>query len=322
MRASSSRCRARSGSRCWRWSSRSCSACRRRWSSTASFPLRGVLRTIFVMPMMATPVAIALVWTMMFHPQLGVLNYLLSLVGIAALSLGLRPRDRDPDAGPGRGLALDAAGHADRARRAGGLADRPLRLRADRRRHIAGRCSATSRCRCLALHHDRGGDPHHRCAEGLRHHLRDHPGRAGNGVGDAQHLPLSAGLPVLQYRLRLGGGGRSSSSSSSRCRCCCSTCGRRRSGTRDEQSRPVGALASISRVGFALSPSFCWSRRRSSSSSGCCRSRFKNEVDNTAFPPVFIPSPPTLENYRRRVREEQLPALSLELASWSPAARC
>ena len=45
-------------------------------------PLRGVLRGIFVMPMMATPVAIALVWTMMFHPQLGVLNYLLSLVGI------------------------------------------------------------------------------------------------------------------------------------------------------------------------------------------------------------------------------------------------
>ena len=30
------------------------------------------------MPMMATPVAIALVWTMMFHPQLGVLNYLLT----------------------------------------------------------------------------------------------------------------------------------------------------------------------------------------------------------------------------------------------------
>jgi multiple sugar transport system permease protein len=46
------------------------------------FPLRGILRTVFVMPMMATPVAIALVWTMMFHPQLGVLNYLLSLVGI------------------------------------------------------------------------------------------------------------------------------------------------------------------------------------------------------------------------------------------------
>ncbi|WP_245419205.1 carbohydrate ABC transporter permease [Phyllobacterium endophyticum] len=45
-------------------------------------PMRGLLRGIFVMPMMATPVAVALVWTMMYHPQLGVLNYLLSLVGI------------------------------------------------------------------------------------------------------------------------------------------------------------------------------------------------------------------------------------------------
>ena len=43
---------------------------------------RGIARTIFVLPMMATPVAISLVWTMMFHPQLGVLNYLLSVVGL------------------------------------------------------------------------------------------------------------------------------------------------------------------------------------------------------------------------------------------------
>jgi multiple sugar transport system permease protein len=46
------------------------------------FPLRGLLRGLVIMPMMATPVAIALIWTMMFHPQLGVLNYMLSLVGI------------------------------------------------------------------------------------------------------------------------------------------------------------------------------------------------------------------------------------------------
>jgi len=46
------------------------------------FAGRGFLRGVFIMPMMATPVAIALVWTMMFHPQLGVLNYLLSLVGL------------------------------------------------------------------------------------------------------------------------------------------------------------------------------------------------------------------------------------------------
>ena len=50
----------------------------------AKFPLRGLLRGVFVMPMMATPVAVALVWTMMFHPQLGVLNYLLSFIGIGA----------------------------------------------------------------------------------------------------------------------------------------------------------------------------------------------------------------------------------------------
>ncbi len=46
------------------------------------FPLRGVARTIFILPMMATPVAVALVWTMMFHPQLGVLNYLLTSIGL------------------------------------------------------------------------------------------------------------------------------------------------------------------------------------------------------------------------------------------------
>lgn len=54
-------------------------------------PLRGILRGLFVMPMMATPVAIALVWTMMFHPQLGVLNYLLSLVGIGPQSWVFHP---------------------------------------------------------------------------------------------------------------------------------------------------------------------------------------------------------------------------------------
>ena len=48
------------------------------------FPFRGILRGVFILPMMATPVAVALVWTMMFHPQQGVLNYLLSLIGMPA----------------------------------------------------------------------------------------------------------------------------------------------------------------------------------------------------------------------------------------------
>ncbi|HZS85086.1 MAG TPA: sugar ABC transporter permease [Stellaceae bacterium] len=50
------------------------------------FPLRGLARTVFILPMMATPVAIALVWSMMFHPQLGVLNYLLSALGLPPAS--------------------------------------------------------------------------------------------------------------------------------------------------------------------------------------------------------------------------------------------
>jgi ABC-type sugar transport system permease subunit len=48
----------------------------------ATHPLRGLARTIFILPMMATPVAVALVWTMTFHPQLGVLNWLLAQVGL------------------------------------------------------------------------------------------------------------------------------------------------------------------------------------------------------------------------------------------------
>src|SRR5438876_7161056 len=43
---------------------------------------RGLARALYVLPMMATPAAMALIWELMFHPALGVLNYLLSLVGL------------------------------------------------------------------------------------------------------------------------------------------------------------------------------------------------------------------------------------------------
>jgi multiple sugar transport system permease protein len=56
------------------------------------FPFRGFARGLFTLPMMATPVAIALVWTMMFHPQQGVLNYLLSLLHIAPSEWVYSPR--------------------------------------------------------------------------------------------------------------------------------------------------------------------------------------------------------------------------------------
>lgn len=48
----------------------------------AEFPGRSILRTLLLLPMVATPVAMALVWVMMLDPSMGVMNYLLSLFGI------------------------------------------------------------------------------------------------------------------------------------------------------------------------------------------------------------------------------------------------
>jgi multiple sugar transport system permease protein len=45
------------------------------------FKARGLVRTLFLMPMVATPVAIALVWRLMYEPNSGVLNSMLSVAG-------------------------------------------------------------------------------------------------------------------------------------------------------------------------------------------------------------------------------------------------
>ncbi len=47
------------------------------------FPGKGVVRTVILLPMVATPVAIALIWALMFNPNLGVLNYFLESLGLA-----------------------------------------------------------------------------------------------------------------------------------------------------------------------------------------------------------------------------------------------
>ena len=112
------------------------------------FPFRGVLRAVFTMPMMATPVAIALVWTMMFHPQQGVLNYLLSLVGHSTAAVGLFADAGDSEPRAGRDLALDAAGDADRAGRPRLAADGAVRVGADGRRQ---------RMAAVPLHHVSAG---------------------------------------------------------------------------------------------------------------------------------------------------------------------
>ncbi len=46
------------------------------------FPGKGLVRTVILLPMVATPVAIALIWALMFNPSLGVLNYFLESAGL------------------------------------------------------------------------------------------------------------------------------------------------------------------------------------------------------------------------------------------------
>src|SRR5690554_4173156 len=45
-------------------------------------PGKGLIRTIILLPMVATPVAIALIWALMFNPSLGVLNHVLETLGL------------------------------------------------------------------------------------------------------------------------------------------------------------------------------------------------------------------------------------------------
>ena len=112
-----------------------------------------------------------------------------------AAALGVSSGNRDPLAGAGRDLAMDAAGDADRARRPRGDPDRALRERADRRRQPVADVPLHHPAADHAVPVHRRDDPHDRRGEELRHHLRDHAGRTGLGVGDDQ--PLS-----LQRRLR------------------------------------------------------------------------------------------------------------------------
>ena len=51
-----------------------------------NFPGRGLMRTLLLLPMVATPVAMALVWMIMMDASGGVLNYFLSWFGVGAVA--------------------------------------------------------------------------------------------------------------------------------------------------------------------------------------------------------------------------------------------
>ena len=56
------------------------------------FPGRSLARTIFLLPMIATPVAMALVWMTMMSPTIGVLNYFLRSLGLPGSAWVASPR--------------------------------------------------------------------------------------------------------------------------------------------------------------------------------------------------------------------------------------
>jgi multiple sugar transport system permease protein len=53
------------------------------------FPTRNLLRALLILPMVATPAAMGLVWVVMLDPSLGIVRYLFKLVGVMAPPLWL-----------------------------------------------------------------------------------------------------------------------------------------------------------------------------------------------------------------------------------------
>ena len=47
---------------------------------------KNLIFTIIIIPMMITPVAVGLIWRLMLHPQLGIINYLLGFLGIGKVA--------------------------------------------------------------------------------------------------------------------------------------------------------------------------------------------------------------------------------------------
>jgi multiple sugar transport system permease protein len=68
------------------------------------FPGRGFCRALLILPMVATPAAMGLVWVVMLDPSLGIVRYLLGLIGIAQPPLWLS----DPDIVVPTLVAVDA----------------------------------------------------------------------------------------------------------------------------------------------------------------------------------------------------------------------
>ncbi len=84
-----------------------------------------LVTSILLLPMMATPVAVAMVWLLMFEPTAGVINYVLGEIGLPK-PLWIAGSAASSLHRPGGHLGVDAADHADRAGGADRAAQRAL----------------------------------------------------------------------------------------------------------------------------------------------------------------------------------------------------
>ena len=105
-----------------------------------------LVQAIYIIPFAATPVAVALIWRIMLNPEIGVLNYLLTSVGLPPSLWVIERAHGDPVPGDGRRLEVDADDHADRP----GRPQVPAPTTPTRPRGSTGqtpcRSSGTSRC--------------------------------------------------------------------------------------------------------------------------------------------------------------------------------
>ena len=174
----------------------------------AAGALPGLFRTAFFAPVVTTLVAVALIWRYLLHTRYGLLNYLLTHLGLPAIDWLGDPHWSMPaivllavwkNFGYNM-IILIAALQAipeelyDAARLEGAGAWARLR-------HIT--------LPLLAPDARAGGDPdRQRLFPAVRRAVRDDPGRPAAEHGQRALFHVRAGLHVVEARLRLGGGVR------------------------------------------------------------------------------------------------------------------
>ncbi len=165
---------------------------------------RGLMTTLFLSPMMLSPVVVGLFWKFMLDTQFGVINSLLGSLGLGPGRVADEPAPRAALADHRRHLAVDAVHHAHRARGPDRGAAVPLRGSVDRPRLRVVPLPPHHAAAGLAAAADRHPLPRDRGVPPLRPRLHPHAGRSRRVDRDALVPRLQGGLPGLRHRPGVG----------------------------------------------------------------------------------------------------------------------